>query len=67
MVYSYYYKWLFKSELYINALQRTCSFIRDGQDLRYSNFVQVPLLEPKLEEQKEIAKTVISKYEVYRD
>lgn len=55
MVYSYYYKWLFKSELYINALQRTCSFIRDGQDLRYSNFVQVPLLEPKLEEQKEIA------------
>lgn len=54
-VYSYYYKWLFKSELYIKALQRTCNFIRDGQDLRYSNFIQVPLFEPSLAEQKEIA------------
>ena len=54
-IYSYYFKWLFKSELYIKALQRTCNFIRDGQDLRYSNFVQVPLFEPSLEEQKEIA------------
>ena len=54
-IYSYYYKWLFKSEIYIRALQRTCNFIRDGQDLRYSNFVQVPLFEPSLEEQKEIA------------
>lgn len=54
-VYSYYYKWLFKSDLYIKALQRTCNFIRDGQDLRYSNFVQVPLFEPPIEEQKEIA------------
>ena len=50
-----YYKWLFKSEVYIKALQRTCSFIRDGQDLRYSNFVQVPLYEPDVTEQKEIA------------
>lgn len=54
-VYSYYYKWLFKSELYIKALQRTCNYIRDGQDLRYSNFVQVPLFEPGINEQKEIA------------
>lgn len=54
-IYSYYYKWLFKSEIYIRALQRTCNFIRDGQDLRYSNFIQVPLFEPPLEEQKEIA------------
>ena len=54
-IYSYYYKWLFKSKIYIRALQRTCNFIRDGQDLRYSNFVQVPLFEPPLEEQKEIA------------
>ena len=60
-VYSYYYKWLFKSELYIKALQRTCNFIRDGQDLRYSNFVQVPLFEPSLEEQKEIADFLNSK------
>ena len=50
-----YYKWLFKSEVYIKALQRTCNFIRDGQDLRYSNFVQVPLVVPPIAEQKEIA------------
>lgn len=54
-VYSNYYKWLFKSEVYIKSLQRTCNFIRDGQDLRYSNFVQVPLVMPPLDEQKEIA------------
>ena len=54
-VYSYYYKWLFKSELYIKALQKTCNYIRDGQDLRYSNFIQVPLFEPSFEEQQEIA------------
>ena len=54
-IHSFYFKWLFKSELYIKALQRTCNFIRDGQDLRYSNFVQVPLFIPPLEEQKEIA------------
>lgn len=50
-----YYKWLFKSKIYITALQRTCNYIRDGQDLRYSNFIQVPLFEPSLEEQLEIA------------
>lgn len=52
---SYYYKWFFKSDSYIRALQRTCSFIRDGQDLRYSNFIQVPLFEPPLAEQEKIA------------
>lgn len=51
----YYYKWLFKSSMYITALQRTCNYIRDGQDLRYSNFVKVPLCIPALEEQKQIA------------
>lgn len=55
-IYSNYYKWLFKSEAYIKALQRTCNYIRDGQDLRYSNFVQVPLVVPELGEQEEIAK-----------
>lgn len=54
-VYPQFYKWLFKSSMYITALQQTCNFIRDGQDLRYSNFSQVPLYEPPLEEQKEIA------------
>ena len=54
-VYYNYFKWLFKSDKYINALQGTCNFIRDGQDLRFSNFVQVPLLAVPIEEQKEIA------------
>ena len=50
-----YFKWLFKSPRYIQALQRTGNFIRDGQDLRFSNFVQVPLPVIPMEEQKEIA------------
>lgn len=54
-VYCDYFKWLFKSDKYINALQGTCNFIRDGQDLRFSNFIQVPLLAVPIEEQKEIA------------
>lgn len=54
-VYPRYFKWLFKSESYILALQRTCNFIRDGQDLRFSNFAQVPLFDLPLEEQKRIA------------
>lgn len=51
----YYYKWLFKSTMYITALQRTCNYIRDGQDLRYSNFVKVSLCVPTLGEQVQIA------------
>lgn len=50
-----YYKYLFKTQRYIEALQRTCTYIRDGQDLRYSNFVQVPLPLPDLCEQRRIA------------
>ena len=50
-----FYKWLFKSSAYIDALQGTCNFIRDGQDLRFSNFAQVPLYEPPLSEQEDIA------------
>lgn len=50
-----FYKWLFKSTQYINALQGTCNFIRDGQDLRFSNFSEVPLFEPPLAEQEAIA------------
>lgn len=54
-IHPYYYKWLFKSPMYITALQRTCNYIRDGQDLRYSNFVKVPLCIPTLDEQRQIA------------
>lgn len=54
-IHPYYYKWLFKSSMYITTLQRTCNYIRDGQDLRYSNFVKVPLCIPTLYEQQKIA------------
>ncbi len=50
-----YFKWLFKSPRYIQALQRTANFIRDGQDLRFSNFVQVSLPLIPMDEQKDIA------------
>ena len=54
-IHPYYYKWLFKSSMYITTLQRTCNYIRDGQDLRYINFVKVPLCIPTLYEQQKIA------------
>lgn len=50
-----YYKWLFKSKKYISALQGTSNLIRDGQALRFSNFVQVYLPSLDLDEQKKIA------------
>lgn len=46
---------LFKSDSYIQALRATSNLIRDGQDLRYSNFVQVDLPVVPMSEQIEIA------------
>lgn len=53
-----FYKWLFKSPTYIIALQCTSNLIRDGQALRYNNFVQVPLCIIPKDEQKKIARTL---------
>ena len=41
-----YFRYLFKSAPYIAALRITADFIRDGQDLNYSNFcgVDLPLI-----------------------
>ena len=58
MVCTQYFKWLLKSRSYIKALQGTSEFIRDGQDLRYSNFVKVDLPLIPLEEQKAIAEYI---------
>ena len=55
LVYDRYYKWLFKCNRYITALQGTSNLIRDGQALRFSNFVQVYLPMLDKEEQKAIA------------
>lgn len=42
---------LFKSKRYIQALQSTSDLVRDGQALRFENFVQVPLpVVPELEQ-----------------
>ncbi len=54
-VYPPYFKWLLKSPPYINALQRTSDFIRDGQDLRFSHFIKVDLPLIPIDEQKAIA------------
>jgi len=54
-VYPRFYKWLFKSIVYINALQSTSNLVRDGQAMRYSNFSQVRLYEIPMDEQIEIA------------
>ncbi|EJO9871320.1 restriction endonuclease subunit S [Vibrio vulnificus] len=50
-----FFGYLLKLPMYIKALQRTASFIRDGQDLNFDNFSQVDLFIPPLEEQKAIA------------
>jgi type I restriction enzyme S subunit len=46
---------LFKSATYIHALRSTTDLIRDGQELRYSNFVQVDLPVVPMDEQIAIA------------
>lgn len=53
-----FYAYLLKLPAYIAALQRTASFIRDGQDLNFDNFSKVDLFIPPVEEQREIAKYV---------
>lgn len=61
-----FYRWFFKSASYISALQHTSDFIRDGQDLRFSNFVKVRLLNIPIPEQAEIAaylEQVIPRYD----
>ena len=54
-VYPRFYRWLFKSICYINALQSTSNMVRDGQAMRFSNFAQVPLYQVPLKEQESIA------------
>ena len=51
LVYPRFYRWLLKSSVYIDALQRTTNMVRDGQAMRYSNFAQVRLFILPLDEQ----------------
>lgn len=50
-----YYQHLFKSSVYIQALQSTANFIRDGQDMSYQDFILIDLPLPPNEEQQVIA------------
>lgn len=50
-----YFKWLFKSDGYISSLQSTSNLVRDGQALRFANFIQVFLPLPPEDEQRAIA------------
>ncbi len=54
-VYPHFFSYLFKCTSYIHALRATTDLIRDGQELRYSNFVQVSIPIVPLTEQKLIA------------
>ncbi|HDK5296621.1 TPA: restriction endonuclease subunit S [Klebsiella pneumoniae] len=50
-----YFKYLFKSASYIQALQSTSNLVRDGQALRFENFSQIDLPVVPVEEQRTIA------------
>lgn len=50
-----FYQYFFKSIDYIQALQSTANFIRDGQDMNYQNFVLIDLPLPPVSEQYSIA------------
>lgn len=50
-----FFTYLLKSSTYIQGLQATSSFVRDGQDLSYANFRQVKMPAPSISEQRVIA------------
>lgn len=54
-VFEPFFAHLFKSIAYIQALRSTTNLIRDGQDLRFSHFVQVDLPVIPIVEQRAIA------------
>ena len=54
-VWNPFFKYLFKSNGYIQALQSTSDLVRDGQALRFENFSKVSLLEIPIDEQKQIS------------
>jgi len=54
-VWNPFFKYLFKSNGYIQALQSTSDLVRDGQALRFENFSKVSLLGIPIDEQKQIS------------
>ena len=53
-----FFSYLFKSHGYIQALQASSNFIRDGQDLNLTNFCLVDLPLVPMEEQRAIARYI---------
>lgn len=51
-----FFKHLFKSAVFISALQLTSNLVRDGQALRYANFSLLSLPLPPIDEQTQIAR-----------
>ena len=56
-----YYRWFFKSPVYIDALSSTSNLVRDGQAMRWANFIQLPIPIPPADEQAAIADFLDSK------
>lgn len=50
-----FYKWFFKSSNYIDALSSTSNLVRDGQAMRWANFIQLPIPFPPEDEQRRIS------------
>ena len=50
-----FWRYLFKSQTYIDALQTTTDSLRDGQSIRYREFSMIPLPVVPLQEQVRIA------------
>ena len=53
-----FFSYVLKSPDYIQALQSTANFIRDGQDLSFNNFCAVDLPFPPTDEQRKTASAV---------
>lgn len=50
-----YFRWVLKSDAYVQELRTTTNQLRDGQSIKFANFAQVPLPLPPLDEQRAIA------------
>ena len=50
-----YFRWLLKSDGYIQELRTTTNQLRDGQSIKFRDFVKIPLPVPPPEEQRAIA------------
>lgn len=50
-----YFRWLLKSDGYIQELRTTTNQLRDGQSIKFRDFARIPLPVPSLDDQRAIA------------